>query len=185
MYVSHNVASAASYETAAANKHERPVSKTRAAVDAQLAHNRQSAKVDAANLAKLADTDTAKAGTAAASTAATKTAATTAANANATSAAATTAATKSGAAVSTPEAAHETSRSSSAHKSRHSEIYEKQSAYLQSQAKINAALLSKVASTEAPKAASTTVSTVAADAATNKYMAHAAETQTSTRNITV
>lgn len=181
MYVSHSAAGAASYDnTTAAQQHKRPISKERAAVEAQLAHNREMSKANAANLAKVANADNAKT----ASTAATTTAATAAGQTAASGAQASTATTKN--AANTSATSDASKGTETQHKQRHSAIYEKQSAYLQSQAKINAALLAKVSHSDTPKtSAATTASTVAADAATNKYMAHAAETQTATTNITV
>ncbi|SOC85570.1 hypothetical protein SAMN05421890_4075 [Ensifer adhaerens] len=162
MQVSNNYASAP-----VAEKKGRELSKTQQAVQAQLAHNKQQAKVDADKLAKVSgkqvanDDATAKAG-AAAATAASATAATAAA----------------GATTSTKAAANaksvETTQSTQAtqKKPAHKEtVFEKQHAYNQSMSKLHASMLAKVSTPDSSKTqAAAQPSAAAAQAATAKYM---------------
>ena len=166
MQISQHTASAAA--PAAAHK-GRELSETQKAVQAQLAHNKQQAKVDADKLAKVsgkpAAQDAAKGGAAAA-----------------TAAGAATGATAAGAASSTKSAANAKSADATAatqtaaKKPGHKEtVFEKQHAYNQSMAKLHASMLDKVAKPAAPKADTAQPSAAAAQAATAKYMENAGQ----------
>lgn len=165
MYVSSKASSSATADAAGASRPEtRPISKTRAAVEQQLAHNSELSKANASKLAKYSDT------TATTAKAATTDAAATSNKAATTAAAGTTAA----ASTKTPAGSTATATKSS---ERHSAIFAKQQAYNQSQAKINAAFLAKFSakdSTSAPSQASGSDANAAqaAQAATSKYLAN-------------
>lgn len=162
MRISHNAATAASFNASApvAEKKGRELSKTQQAVQAQLAHNKQQAKVDADKLAKVSgkpvsNDATAKAGAAAASAA---------------GAAASTAQTK---AATNAKSTDSTQAAAATEKTttRKQTVFEKQHAHNQATAKLHAAMLSKVAKhDDAKPAAAAQPSAAAAQAATAKYM---------------
>ncbi|MCD2171339.1 hypothetical protein [Rhizobium sp. C4] len=167
MRISQNTASAAAYTPAAAAEHKgRELSKTQQAVQAQLAHNKQQAKVDADKLAKVSgkpvanDAATAKAGAAAAS------ASGAAATAAATSA---TTSTKAAANAKGVDAA-ETTQAAQKKPAKPQTVFEKQHAHNQAMAKIHASMLDKVANPATPKTDTAQPSAAAAQAATAKYM---------------
>ena len=171
MRISPNTASAAAYTPAPAAAHKgREQSETQKAVQAQLAHNKQQAKVDADKLAKVSGKSTST------------TDAATAKNGNAPTAAAGAAAATSAPTSSTKAAANARSASSAettqtaAKKPGHKEtVFEKQHAYNQSMAKLHASMLDKVAKPAAPKADTAQPSAAAAQAATAKYMENAGQ----------
>ncbi len=166
MQISKNTASAAAYTPApVAEKKGRQLSETQQAVQAQLAHNKQQAKVDADKLAKVSgksasttDASTAKNGNAPAAAAG--------------AAAATTAPTTSTKAAANARSADSTDTTQSTQKKpAHKETaFEKQHAYNQSMAKLHASMLDKVAKPQTPKTDTTQTSAAAAQAATAKYM---------------
>ncbi|MCD2176976.1 hypothetical protein [Rhizobium sp. C1] len=169
MRISQNTASAAAYNPAseAPAKKGRELSDTQKAVQAQLAHNRQQSKVDADRLAAVtsppktqstADAATAKAGAAQATAAASTVSTSTRAAANARSVDAT-----------------DTVGAADKKSDRKQSVFDKQHAYNQSMARINAAMLAKVSHTdtakpETVKADAANASSTAAQAATAKYM---------------
>ncbi|MET3612562.1 hypothetical protein ABID16_000867 [Rhizobium aquaticum] len=165
MQISQNNASAAAYTSAPAAAHKgREQSETQKAVQAQLAHNKQQAKVDADKLAKVsgkpAAQDADKGGAAAANAAGAATGA---------AASAATTSTKSAANAKSADATAATQ--TAAKKPGHKEtVFEKQHAYNQSMAKLHASMLDKVAKPAAPKTDDAQPSAAAAQAATAKYM---------------
>ena len=167
MQISQHTASAAA---PAATHKGRELSETQKAVQAQLAHNKQQAKVDADKLAKVSGKSASTADAA------------TAKNGNAPSAAAGAAAATSAPTTSTKAAANARSVDSAdatpttAKKPGHKEtVFEKQHAYNQSMAKLHASMLDKVAKPAAPKADTAQPSAAAAQAATAKYMENAGQ----------
>lgn len=171
MRISQNTASAAAYTPAAAAPKGRELSETQQRVQAQLAHNKQQAKVDADKLAKVSDkpvaNDTAKAGSAASQAGG--------------AAAGTTAPTTSTKAAANAKSAETTDTQAAQKKpAKPQTVFEKQHAHNQSMAKIHAAMLDKVAKPEAAKTAAAQPSAAAAQAATAKYMENSGQATGST-----
>lgn len=175
MRISQNTASAAAYTPAPAAQHKgRELSDTQKAVQAQLAHNKQQAKVDADKLAKVSgkpvanEAATAKAGAASA-----------AGGAAAASGAGATTSTKAAAnakSVDTTDTAQATQKKPG-HKQT---VFEKQHAYNQSMSKLHASMLDKVTKHDAPKTDTAQPSAAAAQAATAKYMENSGQATGST-----
>lgn len=172
MRISHNTASAAAYTPAPAAQHKgRDLSETQKAVQAQLAHNKQQAHINAEKLAKVSgkpvanDAATAKAGAAAAGTAAATTTATTS--------------TKTAANAKGVDAA-ETTQAAQKKPAKPQTVYEKQHAYNQTMAKLHASMLDKVVRHDTPKTDSAQPSAAAAQAATAKYMENSGQSTGST-----
>lgn len=172
MRISQNTASAAAYTPApVAEKKGRELSETQQRVQAQLAHNKQQAKVDGDKLAKISGKS------------ASTTDASTAKNGNAPAAAAGAAAATAAPTTSTKAAANARTGTAEAttKKPAHKEtVFEKQHAYNQSMAKLHASMLDKVSKPETPKTDSAQPSAAAAQAATAKYMENSGQSTGST-----
>lgn len=174
MRISQNTASAAAYTPAPAAQHKgRELSDTQKAVQAQLAHNKQQAHVNAEKLAKVSgkpvanDAATAKAGAAAASTA------------GAAASAGATTSTKAAANAKGVDAA-DTTQAAQKKPAKPQTVYEKQHAHNQAMAKIHASMLDKVAKHDTPKTDTAQPSAAAAQAATAKYMENSGQATGST-----
>jgi len=177
MRISQNTAAAAAYTPApVAEKKGRELSETQQKVQAQLAHNKQQAKVDGEKLAKISGKSEST------------TAAGTAKNGNAPDAAAGAAAATTAPTTSTKAAANarsadsaETTQSTTKKPAHKETVFEKQHAHNQSMAKIHAAMLDKVANKqETPKTDTAQPSAAAAQAATAKYMENSGQSTGST-----
>jgi hypothetical protein len=176
MRISQNTASAAAYTPApVAEKKGRELSETQQRVQAQLAHNKQQAKVDGDKLAKISGKS------------ASTTDASTAKNGNAPAAAAGAAAATAAPTTSTKAAANARSADgagtaeATSKKPAHKEtVFEKQHAYNQSMAKLHASMLDKVSKPETPKTDNAQPSAAAAQAATAKYMENSGQSTGST-----
>jgi hypothetical protein len=171
MRISQNTASAAAYTPAPAAPKGRELSDTQKAVQAQLAHNKQQAKVDADKLAKVSGkpvtNDTAKAGSAASQAGG--------------AAAGTTAPTTSTKAAANAKSAETTDTQAAQKKpAKPQTVFEKQHAHNQAMAKIHSAMLDKVAKPETPKTDTAQPSAAAAQAATAKYMENSGQSTGST-----
>ncbi|HWU61808.1 MAG TPA: hypothetical protein VN112_07275 [Ensifer sp.] len=179
MQVSQNTASYASAPVA--QKKGRELSKTQQAVQAQLAHNKQQAKVDADKLAKVSGKQVSNDATTSGSAAATSTSAAAAATVASTATAATTSSKP--ASKTTSAASTDTTQSTTTQSARKQSVFEKQHAYNQSMAKLHASMLDKVTKSDTAKTDATNTNTgsaAAAQAATAKYMENSGQSSGTT-----
>lgn len=168
MYISSRTTGAASENAAASQAQARQVSSTRAAVEAQLAQNRANAKSNSEKLDKVTNPQAVESTSAPAP----KTTVSTQAAAAAAAPASTAKPADAGKAAA-QQAATAGTTAKTAEKSNHSDVFAKQKAHNEAQAKINAALLSKFSTPETNAAKTAPVTTnSAAEAATAKYMAN-------------